>query len=461
MSRLILTILLWVLSPSDILDKAGELFDGQHWNQTIAVIGESLPELRQSGDKESLAECLSMLSIAYFRIGAFSAAWDAQQECYRLDLASGDAGNISSSLNTLAGICLAMENYDEGERLIREAIAYEEKLGQTEALAVRYGMASDILLKQGKVEEAIDFASRALDIDRAAGRPVKIAVRQSQLAAAYVEAGKLSEASRLIDEAALTFEAIQDLHSLTVCRHQQGMIAAKRGSFSQAANYLREGLTLSRQTGEILLQRNITRDLAVMLKDTDPRASVGYMQEVLVLSDSLFHQEMTRKMAELSIQNDLSLKENTIALQQESLNMRRRQIILLAILLLLFLVLAVVLTRLIFVHKRDKKLMQQASDIKDKLLVLGGGSSGPKDTEEVSQLVKKLSETGSSPLSALTAREREIALLCSKGMVNKEIAEQLALSPRTVETHKNNIFRKLGINSTAELVELFQAGAVK
>ena len=239
------------------------------------------------------------------------------------------------------------------------------------------------------------------------------------------------------------------------------MIAAKRGSFSQAANYLREGLTLSRQTGEILLQRNITRDLAVMLKDTDPRASVGYMQEVLVLSDSLFHQEMTRKMAELSIQNDLSLKENTIALQQESLNMRRRQIILLAILLLLFLVLAVVLTRLIFVHKRDKKLMQQASDIKDKLLVLGGGSSGPKDTEEVSQLVKKLSETGSSPLSALTAREREIALLCSKGMVNKEIAEQLALSPRTVETHKNNIFRKLGINSTAELVELFQAGAVK
>ena len=101
--------------------------------------------------------------------------------------------------------------------------------------------------------------------------------------------------------------------------------------------------------------------------------------------------------------------------------------------------------------------MQQASDIKDKLIVLGGGSGSPKDAEEISQLLKKLSESGSSPLSVLTAREKEIALLCSKGLVNKEIAERLALSPRTVETHKNNIFRKLDINSTSELVDLLQA----
>ncbi|MBQ2598632.1 MAG: response regulator transcription factor, partial [Bacteroidales bacterium] len=239
--------------------------------------------------------------------------------------------------------------------------------------------------------------------------------------------------------------------------HQQGMIAAKRGNFRQAANYLREGLTLSRQTGELLLQRNITRDLAVMLKDADPREAVSYMQEVLVLSDTLFHQEMTRQMAELAIQNDLALKEHTIALQEETLNMRRKQIWILIGLLVLLLALALVMMRLIFIHKRDKKLLQQASDIKDKLIVLGGGSASPKDAEEVSQLLKKLSESGSSPLSVLTAREREIALLCSKGLVNKEIADRLALSLRTVETHKNNIFRKLGINSTAELVDLLQA----
>ena len=69
MSRMILFLLLWVLPPSELLDKAGELFDGQHWHQTIEVINESLPELRQSGDEETLAECLSMLSSIRSRLG--------------------------------------------------------------------------------------------------------------------------------------------------------------------------------------------------------------------------------------------------------------------------------------------------------------------------------------------------------------------------------------------------------
>lgn len=47
-----------------------------------------------------------------------------------------------------------------------------------------------------------------------------------------------------------------------------------------------------------------------------------------------------------------------------------------------------------------------------------------------------------------------IARLCSEGLQSKEIASRLNISKRTVETHKNNIFRKLGINSTAELIRL-------
>ncbi|MDR1723958.1 MAG: response regulator transcription factor [Tannerella sp.] len=52
----------------------------------------------------------------------------------------------------------------------------------------------------------------------------------------------------------------------------------------------------------------------------------------------------------------------------------------------------------------------------------------------------------------LTIREKEIIALCREGLQSKEIADRLMISVRTVDTHKNNIFRKLGINNTVELV---------
>lgn len=51
----------------------------------------------------------------------------------------------------------------------------------------------------------------------------------------------------------------------------------------------------------------------------------------------------------------------------------------------------------------------------------------------------------------LTAREQTILLQLAQGRSNKEVAADLTISVHTVETHRKNIKRKLGINSTAGL----------
>lgn len=58
-----------------------------------------------------------------------------------------------------------------------------------------------------------------------------------------------------------------------------------------------------------------------------------------------------------------------------------------------------------------------------------------------------------SPISQLTAREREIMQLLSLGRPNREVAKSLHISPRTVDSHRANIMKKLGIKSNAELVQ--------
>ena len=60
-----------------------------------------------------------------------------------------------------------------------------------------------------------------------------------------------------------------------------------------------------------------------------------------------------------------------------------------------------------------------------------------------------------------TPREQEIITMAGNGLKSKEIAKQLNISPRTVDTHKKNIFKKLGINNTIELVQYaFKEGII-
>lgn len=53
----------------------------------------------------------------------------------------------------------------------------------------------------------------------------------------------------------------------------------------------------------------------------------------------------------------------------------------------------------------------------------------------------------------LTKREKEILELISEGLSNKEIADQLCISLRTVETHRFNIVQKLDVKNTAALIK--------
>jgi len=58
----------------------------------------------------------------------------------------------------------------------------------------------------------------------------------------------------------------------------------------------------------------------------------------------------------------------------------------------------------------------------------------------------------SGPPGGLTTREAEVLRLIALGHTNAEIASQLYLSVRTVETHRSHIQRKLGLSTRAELV---------
>ena len=70
----------------------------------------------------------------------------------------------------------------------------------------------------------------------------------------------------------------------------------------------------------------------------------------------------------------------------------------------------------------------------------------------VNQVQKKGSHE-SKTVQDLTTREREILKLYAEGLSNQEIADQLCISTRTVDAHKNNIMQKFEFKSTVDMVK--------
>ena len=79
----------------------------------------------------------------------------------------------------------------------------------------------------------------------------------------------------------------------------------------------------------------------------------------------------------------------------------------------------------------------------------GNNYFSPEMTRELMKAVK----AGSEHISHLTDREIEIVRLIARDLGNKQIAEQLFISERTVETHRKNILRKTNTQTAVGLIK--------
>jgi DNA-binding NarL/FixJ family response regulator len=101
-----------------------------------------------------------------------------------------------------------------------------------------------------------------------------------------------------------------------------------------------------------------------------------------------------------------------------------------------------------------------ATDLREAIRAVCRGESyfSPPVASRLSAAVR--GELGSRPvgLELLTGRERDVLLGVARGLTNKEIAAELGISHRTVESHRESLMRKLQIRTVAELTR-FAIGA--
>ena len=103
---------------------------------------------------------------------------------------------------------------------------------------------------------------------------------------------------------------------------------------------------------------------------------------------------------------------------------------------------------------------QSAADLFVAIDVIRRGGRYVAPTIAAQLRADELAPTDTSPLESLSDRESEIFRLLVSGTSSKDLARRLFISVKTVETHRTNIARKLGVRSTVDLVRFASAQGI-
>ena len=190
-----------------------------------------------------------------------------------------------------------------------------------------------------------------------------------------------------------------------------------------------------------------------MYKDADARKAITHLERYVELQAALNNDKANEQMQAFNVKYESLKKEQTILMQRQKLMWAGVLVAKHLILLAMSGVAIALKIRSSKETERKNAMLVKANIDKDRLLALVRNHIPDEAAVEVGDVSDPRTVL---PEINLTARQIEIAELCAQGMISKEIAVRLGISQRTVEVHKNNIFRNLGFNNTVELMRYMQ-----
>lgn len=379
----------------------------------------------------------------------------AAAQYYRLCCDSLSTGksitSLSSSLYNISRMYEEAGDYEEAEKYILRSIGLGEVL-TTGSLVLRYQEASRIYLAQGKLEKALEYALKGLDVSKESRNENIRGQILLQVGDCYSELGDYETCDSLYTE------AVEWLYILGKGRIfvpeayiKLGDNARRSGDMQKARYYYERMLDETKLGYDQLQMYNACHKLSELLVDSDPEASRSYA----AMADSL---DFAPAVEAFGINLALSNLEFPRRERELQLFVEKQRTRLLVTVLILSMIIAGMLVVFLLVAKRALKHEEtrnadliKANLQKDALLSIARAVT--KENDELHRISENEIPL---PQVKLTKREIQIARLAAQGKINKEIADELNISVGTVAVHKNNLFRKLGVGNTVELMRYMQ-----
>lgn len=373
-----------------------------------AALGWSL----NGGDAELGIRLAGALWLFWYTRGHSNEGWRWME---RAIFPGGSAAARAKLLNGAGWLTLFRNDFGTAKRLLEESLALYRELEDQEGTAsslvylgfvAMLGLRNDIPTAD-LLEEALKLRPRIRT-----HRTIANMLILAGLASGFVR-GDWEEAEALHEEALALFREVGDTWGMTTCFVNLGLMAAVRGDCEWAAALLRDIMRLSREQGYKLAEMYAFFGLACVAASEGRTARAARLWGI---------SETVREQAGLRLPPSARS-----ALAYED--------------------------RLVEACARLGEEAFKGTWAEGKAMTTEQAVEYALSEKEPSPPLTPAPEEPSveKPLGKLTRREEEIANLLSRRLTNRQIAEELTLSERTVDTHVRRILGKLAVRSREQV----------
>jgi predicted ATPase/DNA-binding CsgD family transcriptional regulator len=310
------------------------------------------------------------------------------------------------------------EEHGQAKQLFEESLALSREMGDTYLLASSLLFLAPVTHALGDSEKATELYEQSIDLFRAHGDNQALAHCLNRLAMLVYSQGDLGRATKLTQEAIVLFRELGTRGHVPLGLCNLGWIALLQDDLGRAADLYRESLSLSWDTGLNPIVQNALEGFACVAGakgEAERAARLWGAAQALHETKSIFRD------ANILAEADARISAVRSGMGEEAWEEAWR--------------------------KGRAMTLEEAVEY----------ALSEDDSSMIASRTPEQTSTTAPRPSALTRREREVAKLVARGLTNRQIAEELVLSGRTVENHVRNILKKLKLSSRSEVAAWVEA----
>jgi predicted ATPase/DNA-binding NarL/FixJ family response regulator len=366
----------------------------------------------------------------------------------------GDEGGVGRAIQNLAGVANNQEDYSRGRRLAEESAALLRKVGDKGGLVWTLHALGDAALRQRDYVRAADCYQEALALGREIGDLASIAMLLPDLGQVFQFQGEYERATPLLEESLILARQLGGKAGIPYTLAQMGQVALHQGDDEKAVALCEESLGVLRELGynESIHWPLDLLGIAACQQGEYERAAAFFKEALISNRRFGYRQGIAENLAGLGAvaagQGQLESAVRLFGAAQALLDpigtdlgpADREQY---------DHCVAIVRSQLdeaTFAKawaEGQAMTREQAMDYASVLVVYSQDATPPARPLP--------SRRARQEFGGLTPRERQVAVLVAQGKSNREIAEELVLSERTVENHVGNILSKLDFGSRSQI----------